>query len=202
MAGMKVPPDRTSMLLSCFLDGELTPDELEEVVVLLETDLDAIAEFRNLQAVRRAVRTLPALAVPLDLVPGGHLSVELSAYLDGELTTQEMPAVVTHLSTCSDCRAELADLDRSRTAVRALPGLETPAFLDVKRRERDNKRRGMVWPAAAAAGGVAAAALAITVGFSGGSEPASVDVADLQSRHAAVASVPAGTPTGFEVSNP
>lgn len=201
MAGLTGSADRRSMLLSCFLDGELTPDELEEVVALLETDLDAIAEFRSLQAVRRSIRTLPTLAVPPSLVPGGHLGEELSAYLDGELSTQEMPAVVTHLETCTDCRAELADLDRSRTAVRALPGLETPTFLAVERDLQDSKRRRIMWPAAAAAGGVAAAALAFTVGFGGGSEPTSIDVADLQTRHAAVASVPAGTTSGFEVSN-
>lgn len=201
MAGVMPYDDRTSMLLSCYLDGELEPIELEEVVVLLENDLGAIAEFRRLQAARRVVRMLPTLTVPPELLPGGHLSEELSAYLDGELTTQEMPTVVAHLNGCSDCRAELGDLDRSRTAVRALPGLETPVFLEVKRAERDKKRRRLVWPAAVAASGVAAAAIAITVGLGGGTEPTAIDVADLQTRHAAVASVPAGA-TGFEVSNP
>jgi len=201
MAGVMASDDRTSILLSCYLDGELVPDELDEVVILLENDLDAIAEFRRLQAARRAVRMLPTLNVPLALIPGGHLSEELSAYLDGELTTQEMPNVVTHLNTCSDCRVELADLDRSRTAVRALPGLETPVFLEVKRAERDHRRRRLAWPAAAAAGGLAAAALAFTVGFGGGSEPVAIDVADLQTRHAAVASVPTGA-TGLEISSP
>lgn len=201
MAGVMASDDRTSMLLSCYLDGELVPAELEEVVVLLENDLDAIAEFRRLQAARCAVRMLPTLNVPLALIPGGHLSEELSAYLDGELTTHEMPTLVTHLGACPDCRAELADLDRSRTAVRALPGLETPVFLEVKRAERDQRRRSMVWPAAAAAGGVAAAALAFVVGFGGGAEPVAIDVADLQTRHAAVASVPAGA-TGIEISSP
>jgi len=201
MASVTPSDDRSSMLLSCYLDGELEPMELEEVVVLLENDLDAIAEFRRLQAARRSLRMLPTLTMPLELMPGGHLGEELSAYLDGELTTQEMPEVVAHLSGCSDCRAELGDLDRSRTAVRSLPGLETPVFLEVKRAERDQKRRRLVWPAAAAASGVAAAALAVTVGFGGGAEPTAIDVADLQTRHAAVASVPAGA-TGFEVSSP
>ena len=47
MAGMN---DMTelSVLLSSYLDGELTPDELTVVVDALETDLDAIAEFRRL----------------------------------------------------------------------------------------------------------------------------------------------------------
>jgi anti-sigma factor RsiW len=202
MAGVDPENERTSMLLSCYLDGELTVGELAEVVIILESDLEAIAEFHRLQASRRVIRTLPLLNLPLELLPGGHLSEELSAYLDGELTTMELPAVTTHLDSCAECRAELGDLDRSRIAVRALPGVEAPAFLAVHRAEKEKRRRRSVWPAAAAAGGVAAAALAFTVGFGGGgSEPTAIDVADLQSRHAAVASVPAGA-TAFQVSSP
>ena len=201
MAGVDRYDERMSILLSCYLDGELERDELDIVVVALESDLDAIAEFRRLQAARRAVRTLPSLTVPLELVPGGHLTEELSAYLDGELDTIEMPEVVAHLDVCPDCRAELADLDRSRTAVRALPGLDVPAFLDVERSVRSSQRRRLMWPAAAAAGGVAAAALAFTIGFSGGDEPVSIDLTDLQARHTAIASVPSGV-TAVEVSDP
>jgi anti-sigma factor RsiW len=190
-----------SMLLSCYLDGELTSEELEAVVAALETDLDAIAEFRTLQAARRAVRTLPTLNVPPHLLPGGHLTEELSAYLDGELSPVEFPAVVAHLDACADCRAELGDLDRSRTAVRALPGIEMPAFLDVERAVRQRRRLRRMWPAVAA-GGVAAAALAFTIGFTGsGREPIAVDVTDLKARHTAVASVPGGA-TAIEVSSP
>lgn len=186
------------MLLSCYLDGELTTDELAIVVDALENDLGAIAEFRSLQASRRAVRTLPMLSMPVDLMPGGHLGEELSAYLDGELTTMEIPAVMAHIETCADCRAELADLDRSRIAVRALPGIEPPAFLDAYRPVvAPNKRR--VWPGAAVVGSIAAAAIAFTIGFAGsGTEPTAIDLGDLQSRHAAVASVP----TAVQVSNP
>lgn len=201
MAGMTPVDERLSILLSCYLDGELTPAELTEVVAVLETDLDAIAEFRRLQASRRAIRTLPTLHVPLELLPSGHLTEELSAYLDGELATIEMPMVVAHLDACAECRAELGDLDRSRTAVRALPGLEPPVFLDVERAKAERKRR-TVWPAAAVLTGVAAATLAFTIGFGGGgTQPASIDLADLQSRHAAVASVDSGA-TGFQVNSP
>lgn len=200
MAGM-TSNEHLSVLLSCYLDGELTADELDVVVDVLENDLDAIAEFRSLQASRRAVRSLPILKMPLDLMPGGHLGEELSAYLDGELATIEMPAVMSHLEMCGDCRAELADLDRSRTAVRALPGLEPPAFLRVERAKAADRNRRR-WPGVALAGSVAAAALAVTFAVSGNDvEPASIDVADLQSRHAAVASVPAGA-TGLQVSSP
>lgn len=192
MASVMPPNDHMSLLLSCYLDGELTPEELATVVTALESDLDVIAEFRRLQSARRAVRTLPLMDAPPHLLPGGHLAEELSAYLDGELTTMELPAVVSHLETCAECRAELADLDRSRTAVRALPGLEAPAFLDIEREVREDRRRRVTWPVVAL-GGVAAATLAFAIGFGGsGTEPVSIDVTDLQARHTAVASVPGG----------
>jgi anti-sigma factor RsiW len=200
MAGLTPGPEDLSILLSCYLDGELTPDELGLVVRALESDLDAIAEFRRLQEARRAVHSLPLLALPLDLAPGGHVGEELSAYLDGELTTGEMPNVVGHLSECSDCRLELAALDRSRTAVRSLPGLEPPDFLDVRRSSRDRRSRVIV-PAVVATG-VAAVAFAFTLSATRSStEPTSISIADLQTRHAAVASVPSQA-TGFQVSNP
>ena len=199
MAGMTSSGVPVSVLLSCYLDGELSHDELAEVVAILETDVDAIAEFRRLKEARAALRTLPAISMPPSLLPGAHLGEELSAYLDGELVTMEMPAVMEHLASCADCRDELADLDRSRTAVRALPGVEPPEFLEVRRIHAPHRRR--IWPAAAAVGGIAAAALAFSLSASSaGSEPVSIDVADLQTRHAAVASVPAGA-SGFEVSN-
>lgn len=188
-----------SVLLSCYLDGELSHGELAEVVAILETDVDAVAEFRRLKEARAALRTLPSISMPPSLLPGSHPGEELSAYLDGELATMEMPVIMEHLASCADCRDELADLDRSRTAVRALPGVEPPAFLEFRQTTAPHRRR--IWPAAAAVGGIAAAALAFSLSASSaGSEPVSIDVADLQTRHAAVASVPAGT-SGFEVSN-
>jgi anti-sigma factor RsiW len=200
MADVTLVSDHLSVLLSCYLDGELTPDELDEVVVALEHDLAAIAAFRSLQSSRRQLRQLPILSPPLHLLPGGHLGEELSAYLDGQLTTIEMPVVSAHLAECSDCRMELGDLDRSRIAVRALPGLEPPEFLDVKRAEKERRRRA-VWPAAVA-GGVAAVAIAFTItSTGGGAEPTAIDLADLQTRHAAVASVPSGV-AGLGISSP
>jgi len=196
MAGMNPVSERLSMLMSCYLDGALLAGEIDEVVAVLDSDLDAIAEFHRLKGARRAVRLLPMLEVPLFLLPGGHLSEQLSAFLDGELTTAEVPIVTDHLLTCVDCRHELADLDKSRIAVRALPGIEPPEFLSLKREEHV-KRRG--WRAAAVvATGVAAVTLAFALGpFSSSSEVVSVTISDLDARHAAVASVPA-----FQVSTP
>jgi anti-sigma factor RsiW len=198
MAGVSPVDDRISVLLSCYLDGELTPSELDAVVHALETDLDVIAEFRRLQAMRRALRTLPILSVPPRLLPGAHQGDALSAYLDGELSTAEMSGLVDHLRVCDDCRLELADLDRSRTAVRSLPGLEPPSFLEV---ENVSRRRRSIWPVAVA-GTAAAAALVVAVGAARSAPQATpIDLADLQSRHAAVASVSSG-PSAVEVSSP
>lgn len=192
MASMNRVSEHLSMLLSCYLDGALTPIELDEVVVALETDVTAIAEFRRLQGVRRTMRLLPLLEVPTYLLPGDHLSEQLSAYLDGELATLEMPAVSAHLDMCMECRRDLAELDKSRIAVRALPGLEPPAFLDIHRDVKNDRRRGLR-TAIAIASGVAAVTLAFTVGpLASEQEPTSVSIGDLQSRHTAVASVSSG----------
>lgn len=188
MAGL-TPNERLSMLLSCYLDGELTPAELAEVVVALEHDLDAIAEFRSLRETRNALRTLPTPRMPMYLLPAGHLGAELSAYLDGELATGELPRINAHLDDCSECRGELADLDRSRTAVRSLPGLEPPDFLELARESKEARRKAR-WPGlAAAATGIAAVAIAFSVGIGiGGQDSVAVDVADLETRHGAVVS--------------
>jgi anti-sigma factor RsiW len=184
--------DHLSMLLSCYLDGALTPHELDEVVVALETDVIAIAEFRRLQEARRTMRLLPMLDVPPYLLLGDHLGEQLSAYLDGELATLEMPAVSAHLDTCTECRRELSELDKGRIAVRSLPGLEPPVFLEVHRQAADTHRRRLR-TAVVVASGVAAVALAFTLGpFASEPEPTAVSISDLQSRHTAVASVPSG----------
>lgn len=190
MAGVTSVSNDLSMLLSCFLDGALSPEELEVVVVALENDEMAIAEFRRLQQARKTIRLLPLLDVPRYLLPVGHLGAQLSAYLDGELATLELPVLTSHLGSCADCRHELAELDRSRTAVRALPGIEPPEFLDVHRAERTGHGHRLR-TAAVIVSGAAAVMLAFTVGpFSGGPEPASISINDLQSRHTAIASVP------------
>lgn len=182
--------ERLSMLLSCYLDGALLPGEIDEVVAALDSDLDAIAEFRHIKEARRAVRLLPMLEVPLFLMPGGHLGEQLSAFLDGELTTGEVPVITDHLRTCTDCRHELADLDKSRIAVRSLPGLEPPAFLSIKREVASSRKSWRT--AAVVATGVAAVTIAFALGpFSSSTSPASVTITDLDARHAAVASVPA-----------
>ena len=85
MASVNPVSEQLSILLSCYLDGALVDGEIEVVVAALESDLGAVAEFRRLKESRRAIRLLPVLDVPLHLQPDGHLSEELSAFLDGQL---------------------------------------------------------------------------------------------------------------------
>ena len=56
-------------------------------------------------------------------------SQRLSAYLDGELGPAERRAVDAHLRTCPVCRRNLADLERVKTLLRALPEVEPPSGL-------------------------------------------------------------------------
>lgn len=187
-------------LLSAYLDGELATGELAEVEAIL-ADLEGIAEFRAVREARRALRLLPQLEVPEHLLPDGHFGDRLSAYLDGELTTAEMSTVATHLVTCGTCRDELHDLDRARTAVRSLPGLEPPTPLGVHREAGPSRRR---LPAAAGIGAAALVALLLGLGLRATPPPA-LTLEDLTIRHVARASLDPGftvLPVGGEGTGP
>jgi hypothetical protein len=87
----------------------------------------------------------------------------------------------------------LADLDRARTAIRALPGIEPPAFLAPRIEERaytpSPLRRTGVRTAVAVAAGVAAVSLAFAVAPRGDdTTPSAVSIVELGSRHDARAS--------------
>jgi anti-sigma factor RsiW len=61
----------------------------------------------------------------------GHLGAELSASLDYELDPDEARRVEEHVDECSECRAELASLERVRRILRELPPVEArPGFFD------------------------------------------------------------------------
>lgn len=192
---------RREELLSAFLDGELTAEEADLVVDLLEGDRDANDEFRGIQQVRRAMRMLPELEIPGRLLPDGHLGDRLSAYLDGELSTAEQRQVSDHVVTCEQCRGELQDLDRARTAVRSLPGMDT-GQLD-RAPSLPRARRGRI----AVAGGVgmaAAVALFFALTIGGQPQPA-ISLDDLGSHHIARASAEPGFAVfspAVEVSSP
>jgi anti-sigma factor RsiW len=177
-------------LLSAYLDGELRGHEIDEVSRVLSTSEDAIAEFRGLQQTRRLVRRLPELEMPVWLLHDGHSAVRLSAYLDGELNADENHEVVAHVMACRECRHDLQEFDRARTAIRALPGVDAPPGLipaAVPPTGRRGGRRRVGTAAALTLG--AAAALAVLFGLYRDPAPQPVlSIEDLGNYHVARAS--------------
>lgn len=179
------------VLFSAYLDGELGPGELDQVVGHLGTCGECIASFHELKVVRSALRTMPLLEVPEWLLPTGHYPEELSAYLDGALSQDEHTLVSNHLAGCTECRNELHELDAARTAVRSLPVLEPPEFLDLRRASPVPVLRRRRFAGLAA--GVAAAAVAAFVFAGGASTPRpDVDLDMLADQHTARVSVEPG----------
>ena len=151
-----------------------------------------ITEFHQLKEIRAALRTLPMLEIPQTLLPDTHPGEQLSAYLDGQLTTSEHDYVISHLDWCTDCRLELHELDAARTAVRSLPGLEAPEFLSVQR-ERIGQERWTRRRVVAAGIGIAAAATLFFATFGPSSGPAGdLDINPFFDQHQARVSVEAG----------
>jgi len=192
---------RRKELFSAFLDGELSAEEAELVNDLLDGDDEAKEEFRGIQQVRRALRTLPELEIPGWLLPDGHLGELLSAYLDGELSTAEQRQVSDHVVSCAQCRGELHDLDRARIAIRSLPGVDTGQLAQIPPPPTSRRRRLAV---AGSVGIAAAVALFVALSLGGDPEPAfSLD--DLGNHHIARASAEPGFavfPPAIEVSGP
>lgn len=201
MAGVNPPSRRREELMSAFLDGELSADDAEMVAEFLANDPAANDAFRGIQQVRRAVRMLPDLEVPAWLLPEGHLGDRLSAYLDGELSTAEQRQVSDHVVGCEQCRGELHDLDRARTAVRALPGMDTGQLDQVPDAPTTRGRRFAI------AGGIGiAAAIALFVALNIGGQPQpAISLEDLGSHHIARASAEPGFaifPPAVDVASP
>ena len=205
MAVVNSGPCDISELLIAYLDGELRPGELERVVEHLGDCLDCIVEFHELKETRAALRSLPLLEAPDTILASVHFSAELSAYLDGELPTVEHRLVFDHVHDCQECRHELYELDAARTAVRSLPGLDPPGFLDLRRARRAERRYGRATRVAAALASVAAASL-LVVSIRSSADPSagSVDLDSFADRHVARVSlepgfqvVPAVSPGGL-----
>ncbi len=108
----------------------------------------------------------------------------LNAYLDGELTPEELARVERDLAASADLRRDLAELEATRSLLRSLPAVEPsrPITLPstVPTPGRRPRRLGM------AVAGVAAVWLVImTIGVSLGSLPVVPDVEQLAVQHAA-----------------
>jgi anti-sigma factor RsiW len=129
-----------------------------------------------------------------------HPSDTISAYLDGELTTEEVKGLLTHLSSCGKCASELAELQEVRGRIRSLPLLEVPdglVPLTTSNVVPLRRNRGLLVGAAAA---VVAAVIAIAALVTPTPQP--VTVSDLNSRFGARVSLdPAFGPAKVIVPN-
>jgi hypothetical protein len=115
-------------------------------------------------------------------MPRDHPEAELVSYVNGTATGEERRIVDAHLVECASCRADLEFAARGRSAMQALPQLESPslavselgwlpadgreAATAARRAERGPARRragrrpfqGQVWQRVAWGAGIAAAA--------------------------------------------
>ncbi len=201
MADLIFDPDQHGELFSAYLDGQLTPEEVTIVSRLLDGDEQAVEEFLAVRDVRTVLRLLPEFEIPAALLPDGHLGDRLSAYLDGELVTLEHRRVTKHIVDCSDCRAELQELDRARIAVRSLPGVETTMTDEIPAVSAPHRHRRII---AGGIGAAAAAALLVGLAVGGGKEPVFV-LDDLATHHVARASAEPGfavLPPAIQVAAP
>lgn len=60
---------------------------------------------------------------------GRHEDARLSAFLDDELSEDDVLRVTRHLASCDRCMGELEDIRAARAALRGLPNVEPPAAL-------------------------------------------------------------------------
>ncbi|MEE8492040.1 MAG: zf-HC2 domain-containing protein [Acidimicrobiia bacterium] len=121
-----------------------------------------------------------------------HPTDLLSAFLDEELSPNEVSELTTHLADCRECQRELDSLAAVRLQIRALPVLEpAPAVIEVAREViplAPRWRRTLV-------GAMAAAAVVVVVGVGVGSNGRAAVPLQLEQafdQHVARASVDSG----------
>lgn len=88
----------------------------------------------------------------------------LSAYLDRELTGDQMMAVRSHIELCGECQSELASMKAVKHGLRDLPMIEPRETLaaDILRKTREDRRESAPVPfGLMVATSVAAAVLAV-----------------------------------------
>src|SRR5215208_6305806 len=85
--------------------------------------------------------------------PAGHASAELlSAYLDGQVGTDEAAVVERHLAECAGCADELRGLDAVRALLVRLPALRPPRSFELREpTPLFRVPRVLIWTRAAAA---------------------------------------------------
>jgi hypothetical protein len=68
----------------------------------------------------------------------------LSAHLDGRVPPGVKQGIVTHLNHCPQCRSQLEQMSRVRSALRALPAVAPPPKLDTALRVMASRERARV----------------------------------------------------------
>ncbi len=123
-----------------------------------------------------------------------HLGDLISALLDGELPGSERAAAKDHLAGCEECRAELAEAEAGRTALRSLPQLELPPGVIPGTSPGAawwRRRPRLAW----AASGVAAITVVAGIAFASGEPAPAFDMSTLSDQHTARVEVDRGIST-------
>jgi anti-sigma factor RsiW len=74
-----------------------------------------------------------------------RIGQQLSAYLDGELTADEMAEVRQHLEGCPACRADIEELQRMKRLLARLQPPEVPRTFEAELLARIDRRSLMGW---------------------------------------------------------
>ncbi len=98
-----------------------------------------------------------------------HVTDNLSAYLDNQLSAAERARVAAHLRTCSQCQADLESLRYTQRVLNAMPALRAPRSFTLSSeqaaRARPAWQAGWLYRALQGATAVAAILFLVVVGF-------------------------------------
>jgi anti-sigma factor RsiW len=125
--------------LSALLDNQVGSNLKSEIESHLEACTECTVEFESLKAVSKllgkafeADAEMPDIwsKIALDMPSVCDVIVDdLSAYLDGELTSPAQEGVNQHLKDCADCLAKFTALNQTNRLL--AKGLELPSSLEV-----------------------------------------------------------------------
>lgn len=125
--------------LSALLDNQVGSNLKSEIESHLEACTECTVEFESLKAVSKllgkafgADSEMPDIwsKIALDMPSVCDVIVDdLSAYLDGELTSPAQEGVNQHLKDCADCLAKFTALNQTNRLL--AKGLELPSSLEV-----------------------------------------------------------------------
>jgi anti-sigma factor RsiW len=159
--------DDRFVLLSAYLDGEVSSQERQQVEVLLATD----PQFQQLHdRMSRLNQSMPSIPVPAPTLCAQSLAntaidrdrfVLLSSYLDGEVNSQERQQVEIWLATDPETQTQydrMLELHQSLQSIPVpAPALCAQSLADgvFDRLEHQRRRRNLRWGTAVAAAFVA-----------------------------------------------